>query len=398
MIVLLLLWKKTKRHNIFNMDSIPWLGDVKNKQIILLGANLRELNQILNQKSLDEVLLWAYHVTTSGRYLLPVTSFGLSGLVILHRMKQLGLLDTVVSIDTLHLFPETYDFIQLWKRENHQARVFIYKPVGFEDREHFDEVYGSNFFKEEPEKYAYLTKVEPLQRALYEHQAKIWVTGRRRSQGGERTFLDIIELDDSSSQHSPRWKLNPLAHWSMEEVLAYIQRHKIPYNRLYDQGYTSIGDVHTTSRTLKGAPERSGRFTGHGNRTECGIHLTGTEKKTTVVCKDCLELNSETLNNWIASETRDLLLEFYTPSCLYCQEFALVYEQVASVLSRSSEIQVARFDITGVDVSNMGFLIESIPVLYLVQQRPNRIIKYQGSLFYSPILQWVEENKNRNVM
>lgn len=244
------------------MTTLGWIGDYSS---IKQNGDLTYLNESLNRMSLDDVLKWAYK-HSEGR-LLPVTSFGPSGLVILHRMKHLGILKRVVTIDTLHLFPETYDFIKKWKvNEGIGVQILIYKPLNFNDLQSFDYIFGNNLYKTDPDKYAFLSKVEPLRRALIENNPKIWITGRRQSQGGERSELQILEWDQ---QH--RLKLNPLKNWSMEQVWDYIKKHNIPYNSLHDQGYTSIGDTMTTIRPLEGEGERSGRFFGLA-QTECGCN------------------------------------------------------------------------------------------------------------------------------
>lgn len=241
------------------MNSLPWIGSG-----IPTNPSLDGLNRILNQKSLDEILMWAY--SYSQGHLIPVTSFGPSGLVILHKMQQLGILNRIISIDTLHLFPETYSFIKSWISRHPNVQVSLYKPNGFESQQTFSTKFGNDLYKTDYERYAYLTKIEPLQRALLNHSPKIWITGRRQSQGGERSSLKVIEYDDNSD----RLKLNPLVNWSSDEVWAYIRQHNIPYNSMHDQGFTSIGDVNTTSLPVN-KEERSGRFIGLG-RTECGCH------------------------------------------------------------------------------------------------------------------------------
>jgi phosphoadenosine phosphosulfate reductase len=228
---------------------------------------IRRVNFVLRTMSLEEVLRWSYEKFHS-RGLVPVTSFGLSGLVILHMMEQLGFLHKLISLDTLHLFPETYNFIHRWNG-SHEADVFLYKPQGASNKQEFDFKYGSDFHIKDPSRFAFVTKVEPLQRALSEHRVMVWITGRRRSQGAERSQLEILEID-KSSVGTRRLKLNPLAYWSFEEVWDYVKKNNIPYNPLYDQGYMSVGDVISTSPTLNNK-ERSGRFR-NSNSTECGIH------------------------------------------------------------------------------------------------------------------------------
>jgi 3'-phosphoadenosine 5'-phosphosulfate sulfotransferase (PAPS reductase)/FAD synthetase len=78
--------------------------------------------------------------------------------------------------------------------------------------------------------------------------------GRRKSQGGDRLYLPLIEVDKADG----RVKLNPLANWAKEDVWRYIRQNKLPYNKLHDQGYQSIGDVVTTEKTPPESGERAG--------------------------------------------------------------------------------------------------------------------------------------------
>ena len=101
-----------------------------------------------------------------------------------------------------------------------------------------------------------------MEQKLDEWGTTMWMTGRRRSQGGERGELDVLEFErfppDEANQRigkdsdnsnpfdtsKGRWKLNPLAYWSYDQVWSYIRNNNVPYNPLYDQGYTSIALLH----------------------------------------------------------------------------------------------------------------------------------------------------------
>jgi phosphoadenosine phosphosulfate reductase len=120
-----------------------------------------------------------------------------------------------------------------------------------------------------------LFKVEPSRRAYEELNALAVITGRRRSQGGDRASIPIIEVDGTGLI-----KINPLANWTFKETKSYIDANNVPYNALLDRGYTSIGDWHSTKTpdgsAAKGisadAAERSGRWAGRAEKTECGLH------------------------------------------------------------------------------------------------------------------------------
>ena len=107
-----------------------------------------------------------------------------------------------------------------------------------------------------------IAKVEPLNRALLDLDC--WITGIRREQSSSRADAPKLGWDAAHEL----WKANPLADWSDEDCWAYIRERGLPYNALHDQGYDSIGDVHST---IPGAG-REGRWAG-SERTECGLHV-----------------------------------------------------------------------------------------------------------------------------
>jgi phosphoadenosine phosphosulfate reductase len=114
-----------------------------------------------------------------------------------------------------------------------------------------------------------IRKVEPLNRALGGLAA--WVTGQRRDEAATRGSLEKVERDVN---HGGIWKINPLADWTTEQVRDYLRRNRLPYNRLLDEGYPSIGCACCTRPVEPGADPRSGRWwweqEGH---KECGLHV-----------------------------------------------------------------------------------------------------------------------------
>jgi phosphoadenylyl-sulfate reductase (thioredoxin) len=111
-------------------------------------------------------------------------------------------------------------------------------------------------------------KVLPLQRHLAGLDA--WITGLRRDQWATRTNIRKVEIDHD---HGAIVKLNPLAEWTEDEVWDYVREHDVPYNALYDRGYTSIGCTPCTRAVAPGEPARAGRWWWEENAPkECGIH------------------------------------------------------------------------------------------------------------------------------
>jgi phosphoadenosine phosphosulfate reductase len=250
-------------------DSLPTRSNLHVPKIIPFPPSepdLKKLNAEL--KDPDQILRWAAN-QFSNDSLVQFTSFGPSGLVILDKMYRMGILEKipVVTIDTLHLFPETYDLVaQIQGNYSKSLKLHIYAPKGHSQCQEFDAEYGADLWTTDPDKYGQLTKVEPMERALKDLKVSALITGRRRSQGGDRIDLQALEMDDDG-----RLKINPLAYWSYDDVWNYIRQEQVPYAALHDKGYKSIGDVMTSRPVPPTAPERSGRFVGL-SKTECGMH------------------------------------------------------------------------------------------------------------------------------
>jgi phosphoadenosine phosphosulfate reductase len=114
-----------------------------------------------------------------------------------------------------------------------------------------------------------IRKVEPLARALAGKRA--WITGQRRAQAASRAKLAEREFDATHRLE----KFNPLASWTETDVWDYLRTQRVPYNRLYDQGYRSIGCAPCTRPVMPGEDLRAGRWWWEqAGQKECGLHIT----------------------------------------------------------------------------------------------------------------------------
>jgi phosphoadenosine phosphosulfate reductase len=172
----------------------------------------------------------------------------------------------LIFIDTLHHFPETINLLDAVKSRYPTADFHIFTPEGTPTVSSFVAKHGEELWKRNESYYDYVVKVEPARRAYQQLNVRAVLTGRRKSQGGARGSLDIIEIDETGLI-----KVNPLANWSFKQVESYIREHNVPYNELLDRGYRSVGDWHSTVPVKEGEDERAGRWKGQ-ERTECGLH------------------------------------------------------------------------------------------------------------------------------
>ena len=172
----------------------------------------------------------------------------------------------LIFFDTLHHFSETHDLVDRIRDRYPLVDLHIFRPVGANSAQEFAEQHGEKLWEHDEELYDWLAKVEPAQRAYRELGVTAVLTGRRRSQGGKRGDIAVIEVDEAGMI-----KINPFANWTFKQVEDYIKANNVPYNSLLDRGYKSVGDWHSTKPVKEGEDERSGRWQGQ-EKTECGIH------------------------------------------------------------------------------------------------------------------------------
>lgn len=229
--------------------------------------HLKYINAQLSKLEPVDVLKWC--MTTFPR-LFQTSAFGLTGLAIMDMVAKIDFaikpeID-LIFLDTLYHFKETLELVDRVREHYPSLKIHVYKPAGCETTADFEAKHGDRLWETNDELYDAVAKVEPAARAYRELDVKAVMTGRRRTQGGKRGDIDIIDVDDQGLI-----KINPLANWSFKEVQAYIKENNVPTNSLLDQGYRSVGDWHSTQPVLDTEDERAGRWKGK-NKTECGIH------------------------------------------------------------------------------------------------------------------------------
>ncbi|WP_256793288.1 phosphoadenylyl-sulfate reductase [Terrabacter sp. Ter38] len=128
-----------------------------------------------------------------------------------------------------------------------------------------DEKYGARLYERDPARCCQMRKVEPLARTLPLYEA--WVTGVRREEGPTRADTPLVSWDAKNGLV----KINPLAAWTFDELLAYAAEHQVEVNSLLSDGYPSIGCEPCTRRVEPGEDPRAGRWAGFA-KTECGLH------------------------------------------------------------------------------------------------------------------------------
>ncbi len=174
----------------------------------------------------------------------------------------------IFSLDTGRLPTETYDLIAEVEQA-YNTRLKLFFPQ-WEAVEHYVRTNGINAFYESVElrkACCHMRKVEPLQRALKDKKA--WVTGMRAQQSATRAALPVRQFDESNGLE----KFNPLSDWTEQEVWAYIRMHDVPYNKLHDQFYPSIGCAPCTRAIAMGEDIRAGRWWWEDPANkECGLH------------------------------------------------------------------------------------------------------------------------------
>ena len=196
-------------------------------------------------------------------------SFGAEDMVLTDIIMREKLSIEIFSLDTGRLPAETYTLMAEVER-TYNSKLKVYFPQ-HEVVENYVQTKGINAFYESIDlrkACCHMRKVEPLKRALNGKQA--WITGMRAEQASTRANLPVQEFDEGNQLE----KFNPLSDWTEQEVWAYISLHEVPYNKLHDSFYPSIGCAPCTRSVAMGEDVRAGRWWWEDpTNKECGLHV-----------------------------------------------------------------------------------------------------------------------------
>lgn len=198
------------------------------------------------------------------------SSFSMEDTILIDMLAKIDSDARILVLDTGRLNEETYECAEKI-RQKYDCKLEWFFP----EKDAVEKLVtrkGSFSFRESIDnrkECCLIRKVLPLEKALSGLEA--WFTGQRRQQSTTRVNVQVLEVDDV---HGGILKINPLAFWSLAQVKEYVEQNNVPYNRLYDLGYQSIGCAPCTRAPQEGEGERAGRWwweeEGH---KECGIHL-----------------------------------------------------------------------------------------------------------------------------
>lgn len=229
--------------------------------VVTAKSSAAELSSLLATQSAGERI-----ADLAKRYpgeVVASTSFGLQAAVMLKLLKDHAPEVPVVFIDTGYHFDETYHYaVDLAERLELDIKVYRsqWSPAWQEA------VHGKLWEQGEAgmEKYSLLNKVEPMNRAIEETQAKVWLSGLRRSQSKTRVERPFAE------QQSKTIKAYPILDWDNEQVESYLSDSGLPRHPLA-QDYVTMGDWHSTKKRSEADSAEETRF--QGEKYECGLHL-----------------------------------------------------------------------------------------------------------------------------
>lgn len=212
--------------------------------------------------------LLTYLLGRFGNRIALASSMGLEDQVLTDMIVRIDHNARIFTIDTGRLFPETYQLI-----DKTNMKYGIKMEVYFPDHtavEKYVAENGINAFYESIEKRkacCRARKIEPLLRAL--STLDVWICGLRNQQSVTRTGVKVVEWDEANKLI----KVNPLVHWSEEDVWQYIRANNVPYNVLHKKGFPSIGCQPCTRAIAEGEDIRAGRWWWEDpSHKECGLH------------------------------------------------------------------------------------------------------------------------------
>ena len=233
-----------------------------------MTLSLTELNAQFEDKRPKELIRHAIEQHDA----IAVSFSGAEDVVLIDMAVKINPDVQVFTLDTGRLHPETYEFIEQ-VRKHYGIKIQVQTPDQKALQDFVNEKGLFSFYEDGHQECCGVRKIAPLKNKLATLDA--WITGQRRDQSpGTRSDVNLIEEDGAfPGRNGKLMKYNPLALWSSAQVWEYIKVFDVPYNKLHEQGFASIGCQPCTRPTLPNQHEREGRWWWEGaGHKECGLH------------------------------------------------------------------------------------------------------------------------------
>lgn len=329
---------------------------------------IKRLNdELADLSAVDRVRHTIRYAKSQNMKVVQTTSFGIQSAMMVKVLALAGGIADVpiIFIDTGYLPAETYRFADEMK-EQYGLNLHVYQSEISPAR--MEATFGKLWEDETEEahqKYNTMRKVIPMEKALEDLGASIILTGLRSSQTAHRQNLSYVNLDGD------RWKVCPLLDWDEVTVLDFFRAEELPHHPLYQQGYRTVGDWHSSQpfdpKLHKNV--RDSRF--HGRTQECGLHvsisnISFTASSSVPASEASLTLTSESSS--LGSESDDGFLIYGRPNCKYCRAAKKLLQSIQKEVDPDvaiNEVQVGK-DITKEELlQRLGDDIRTVPqILY----------------------------------
>ena len=245
-----------------------YINDLKNAAQFpqpALMKSIHETSKELEKLSAEDQLQWAFE--QFDERFVCTTSFGIQSAVLLHMTVKLksNQKPKVIWIDTGYLPKETYTYAEELTKLLELNLVVAQSPLS---PARMEALYGRLWetgVQKDLEKYHQIRKVEPLEKAFSDLNVHCWASGVRKGQTKNRESMSNFDCIRE------RFTLRPLLNWTKKDIFYYMVKNKLPQHPLFEQGYSTVGDWHSSGPENTNTKGRSTRFGGLSE--ECGIHL-----------------------------------------------------------------------------------------------------------------------------
>ncbi len=243
------------------------------KKIPFLNMSLIEAREKLAQLSPEKRLEWAYE--KFDHKFAITTSFGIQSSVLLNMIHQLNHKTQikVIWVDTGYLPPETYHYAALLSEKLNLKISVVQSSIS---PARMEALYGKlwqNNSSKDLETYHQIRKVQPLEEAFTKYEINCWASGVRSNQTENRSSMNILDFIRE------RVSLRPILEWSQKDIFYYMEKNHLPQHPLFQKGYSTIGDWHSSAPDSNDSFGRKTRF--GGLKEECGIHIAEQSNKDT---------------------------------------------------------------------------------------------------------------------